>query len=210
MPALFYMPLTSSLLPPLSAQALAQLEHQLETLLLRRFGELTEQQVLSLLPIKSLSQITEGQHALFQRHFVLYHLLYRLAERWHLAEVAHLEIGLARINILPWQADLPRLMDSKAAYYADWQNYWRMTPLALSERLQQFWQSYQHRYGDATPINLTDDEALQLLQLDWPCSLQELKKAFRKQSLKHHPDRGGDKHSFVRLSLAYKKILRRF
>ena len=85
-----------------------------------------------------------------------------------------------------------------------------MTPLALSERLQQFWQSYQQRYGDVTLINLTDDEALQLLQLDWPCSLQELKKAFRKQSLKHHPDRGGDKHSFVRLSLAYKKILRRF
>lgn len=203
------MPVTLTVQPPLNTQVLEQLEQQLETLLLRRYGEITEQQLLSLLQLKPLSKITDSQLALFQLHFVLYHLLYRIAERWAQTETAFLEIGLAQIKISPWQSDLPMLTDSKGAYYADWGNYWRMTPIALSERLTQFWQSYQQRYGNATSIALSDDEALSLLQLDWPCSLSELKKAFRKQSLKHHPDRGGDKQSFVRLSLAYKKVLQR-
>lgn len=196
--------------PPLTPQVLEQLELQLEALLSRRYGEITEQQLLSLLQLKPLSTVRDSQHALFQLHFVLYHLLYRIAERWMQAEVANLEIGLARVKISPWQNTLPMLPDSKGAYYADWRNYWRMTPVALSERLTQFWQFYQKRYGTVSAIKLTDDEALALLQLDWPCSLMALKKAFRKQSLKHHPDRGGDKQSFVRLSLAYKKVLQRF
>lgn len=196
--------------PPLNTQALEQLELQLETLLLRRYGEITEQQLLSLLQIKPLSDVTDSQLALFQLHFVLYHLLYRIADRWMQTETAYLDIGLARVKIAPWQNTVPQLTDSKGAYYADWRNYWRMTPLALSERLTQFWQFYQQRYGSVSAISVSDDEALSLLQLDWPCSLVELKKAFRKQSLKHHPDRGGDKQNFVRLSLAYQKVLQRF
>jgi hypothetical protein len=138
--------------------------------------------------------------------------LYRLAGRWAQTETAYLEIGLARIKISPWQNDLPQIPDSKGAYYADWANYWRMTPMALSERLAQFWQFYEKRYSAynaATTIMLSDAEALKVLQIEWPCSLVELKKAFRKQSLKYHPDRGGDKQSFIRLSLAYKKVLQR-
>ncbi|WP_423187149.1 DNA-J related domain-containing protein [Alishewanella sp. d11] len=195
--------------PALNAQVLEQLEQQLETLLLRRYGEITEQQLLSLLQLKPFHGVTDSQLALFQLHFVLYHLLYRIAERWAQTETAYLEIGLARVKISPWQNTLPQLTDNKGAYYADWRNYWRMTPLALTERLTQFWQFYQKRYGTLTPINLSDEEALAILQLDWPCSLVELKKAFRKQSLKYHPDRGGDKQSFIRLSLAYKKVLQR-
>ena len=85
-----------------------------------------------------------------------------------------------------------------------------MTPVALSKRLASFWQYYQQRHGvSSSTIQLNDDEALQLLQLDWPCRLSELKKAFRRLSLKHHPDRGGDKTTFVRISLAYQKILQR-
>lgn len=203
------MPANLTTAPPLNIQILEQLEQQLETLLLRRYGEITEQQLLSLLQLKPLSKVTDSQLALFQLHFVLYHLLYRIAERWMQTETAYLEIGLARIKISPWQNNMPLITDSKGAYYADWHNYWRMTPLALSERLTQFWQFYQKRYGSVRAITLSDAEALSLLQLDWPCSLPELKKAFRKQSLKHHPDRGGDKQSFVRLSLAYKKVLQR-
>lgn len=196
--------------PPLKPQILEQLEQQLEALLLRRYGEITEQQLLSLLQLKPLHNVIDSQHALFQLHFVLYHLLYRIAGRWMQAETAYLEIGLARVKIAPWRNTLPLPVDTKGSYYADWRNYWQMTPVALSERLTQFWQFYQKRYGGVNTITLSDDEALRLLQLDWPCSLAELKKAFRKQSLKHHPDRGGEKQDFVRLSLAYKKVLQRF
>lgn len=195
--------------PPFSVTLLTQLESELESLLLRRYGEISEQQLFQLLQLKKISTLTDSQLALFQLHFVLYHLLYRIAKRWAETETAYLEIGLARVKILPWQNDLLCLSDSKQAYYSDWSNYWRMTPLALSERLTQFWQFYQKRYGEKAIVELSDDDALSLLQLSWPCSVSELKKAFRKASLLHHPDRGGDKQRFVRISLAYRKILQK-
>ncbi|MDP5036183.1 DNA-J related domain-containing protein [Alishewanella sp. SMS8] len=204
------MSITHTAQPPISQQALQQLEQELETLLSRRYGDITEQQLLSLLKLKSFSQVADSQLALFQVHFVLYHLLYRIAARWAANETAHIEIGLARIKILPWQDALPATPDTKAAYYAEWQNYWRMTPMGLTERLNQFWQFYQQRYLSPPDVKLSDDEALRLLALQWPCSQVELKKAFRKQSLKHHPDRGGDQQAFVRITLAYKKLLTRF
>jgi DnaJ family protein B protein 4 len=42
-----------------------------------------------------------------------------------------------------------------------------------------------------------------LLGVPRTCSAQELKKAYRKQALQHHPDKGGDETTFKELSRAY-------
>jgi DnaJ homolog subfamily A member 2 len=35
------------------------------------------------------------------------------------------------------------------------------------------------------------------------CEASDIKKAYRKLSLKHHPDRGGDEHKFKEINAAY-------
>jgi len=41
------------------------------------------------------------------------------------------------------------------------------------------------------------------LELTWPCSFADVKSAFRKLALRHHPDMGGNAVEFIRIRLAY-------
>ncbi|GAA6617558.1 J domain-containing protein [Scytonema sp. NUACC26] len=49
-------------------------------------------------------------------------------------------------------------------------------------------------------------ESLNVLELDFPFTLEELKRAYRTKALKVHPDRGGSHESFVALNKAYKSL----
>lgn len=49
---------------------------------------------------------------------------------------------------------------------------------------------------------------LDILCLNYPFTLAELKQAYRRQALKYHPDRGGDGEKFRRLQAAYEYLLR--
>jgi hypothetical protein len=46
------------------------------------------------------------------------------------------------------------------------------------------------------------------LGLDWRAGVEEIKTAYRKLSLKHHPDVGGDQNGFIRLRQVYEQALR--
>jgi curved DNA-binding protein CbpA len=45
-------------------------------------------------------------------------------------------------------------------------------------------------------------EHLDVLGLKWPCTLEEVKKAYWAGAMKHHPDRGGKADDFVKLKTA--------
>jgi DnaJ family protein A protein 2 len=45
-----------------------------------------------------------------------------------------------------------------------------------------------------------------LLGVPQTATFDEIKKAFRKLALKHHPDRGGDKEKFQELNMAYETL----
>ena len=45
-----------------------------------------------------------------------------------------------------------------------------------------------------------------LLGVTQKATFDEIKKAFRKLALKHHPDRGGDKETFQELNMAYETL----
>ena len=44
------------------------------------------------------------------------------------------------------------------------------------------------------------------LQVEKSATTQEIKKAYRKLSLKHHPDKGGDEHTFQEINAAYEVL----
>ena len=46
----------------------------------------------------------------------------------------------------------------------------------------------------------------ELLGVSQTASTDEIKKAFRKLALKHHPDRGGDKEKFQELNMAHETL----
>lgn len=55
-------------------------------------------------------------------------------------------------------------------------------------------------------INLTKQEALQLLSITPPYDEKQLKSAYRKAALLHHPDKGGSKETFIKVSDAYELL----
>lgn len=55
----------------------------------------------------------------------------------------------------------------------------------------------------------TIDGALRLLELDKTATVEDIKKAYRKMVMIHHPDKGGTKENFLKLNSAYNE-LRRF
>lgn len=55
----------------------------------------------------------------------------------------------------------------------------------------------------------TVDGALRLLELDKTATVEDVKKAYRKLVMIHHPDKGGTKENFLKLNAAYNE-LRRF
>lgn len=194
---------------PLPEPVLSLLQGQLETILLQLPAEATEQQLLQRLGLK-LQPIPDepADFMLFRQHFILYHLLYRIQHQWQAQQFCWLEIGLAKTIVNVWTvADTPRQPDEKAAYYLSWQYYYQMTPATLAEQLQQFWQDYIS-LPPKQSIKYTTEQALSQISLSqWPCTVAELKKAYRQQALACHPDRGGNAEHFRQLNLAYRYLL---
>ena len=56
------------------------------------------------------------------------------------------------------------------------------------------------------PKNVNTSEFYERLGVEKKATFDEIKKAFRKLALKHHPDRGGDKDKFQELQNAYEVL----
>ncbi|SDZ93391.1 DNA-J related domain-containing protein [Alkalimonas amylolytica] len=191
---------------PLPTPQLHLLQGQLETILLQSSGIVTEQQLLQRLGLQLTNAPSDPHYALFQRHFVLQHLLYRIQKQWLLDEVAWLDIGLAKVELLPYLAQQLSAQDQgRAQYYLDWANFYQMDADTLAQQLEDFWQQFASRTVVSVP-EFSRQQACTLLQLSWPCDLALLKRQYRSLALKHHPDRGGDAEHFVRIRQAYQQL----
>lgn len=197
---------------PLTEAVLTLLQNQLLNLVSEpqtHAGEAIEEQyLLKRLGLKLQSDTVQSADLeRFQLHFVLYHLLYRLQQQLLDLQQGYLQIGLAKVQLLPvslcpvWNAD----DDARRQYYLNWHNYYQMTEQMLEQHLNAFWQYFAKADAVAHPLNHAQAQAL--LELTHGFNLSQLKKAYRSKALKLHPDRGGDAEQFILLRHAYQQLL---
>ncbi len=147
---------------------------------------------------------------LFQTHFILFHALYGLREEWRRVhgewlEISPLKIALGQNNVPENRtpgpksaANLPLPVDPIADYYGDLGNLFNTGEKQVEQLLNQFWQQYLHPQQKLS--------ALKTLECASNDQASKIKAQYRKLVMQHHPDRQGDKDSFLDIQEAYEVL----
>lgn len=134
---------------------------------------------------------------LFQHHFVLMHLLYRLQQDNHQLS-RRLSISPLRIQWLDVTGGQGKAINpnpSLAAYYLDFSNLTKEDGHSVEQLLQGFW---RRLLGEEQA-----PDALATLGLGPSASFSDVKTRYRQLANAHHPDKGGDAVEFGRIQQAY-------
>lgn len=152
---------------------------------------------------------------LFQAHFLLFHILYRLADKWQQAGHGRLVIDCLNIHFRTEsdldmahsaQIDLAR-DDSLKRYYLDYQHYRDTQTQDVVDLLDQFWKQLSG-VSTANPSEIEQAKlTLEITEQD-EISLEQVNLQYRKLCFIHHPDRGGDTQTFQKINQAA-QILKR-
>ena len=154
---------------------------------------------------------------LFQTHFLLFHCLYVLKQRWSKTQHAELEISALVIKKRPLKPSIePSLKDSPmdknefqpiehadplAQYYLDWSHFSATSSADVEDLLSNFWRKV------FKPQNELDiQQALIVMELEAPISTIELKVQYRRLAQSHHPDKGGDSEHFKNICQAFHQL----
>ncbi len=147
---------------------------------------------------------------LFQTHFLLFHCLYQIQQKWiHNAET--LQINALSIKLIPVPDDtlsrLPVTASPLQNYYLNWDNFTGTQSEDVEAMLDDFWQKMA---GAQDAVDENDIQAAcETLAID-DTQWQEparLKHQYRKLQHRHHPDKGGDTQYTQRLNQAYQVLL---
>jgi len=125
--------------------------------------------------------------ALFQRHFLLFHGLYRLQQDLWRHQLGCLTISALSIQLLPYQpgqSDQITPEDPLRDYYLDIAHLKTTQQAQLDEMLGHFWARLARKDHRS--------EALAILGLSDPVADSVIKQRYRELVMTHHPDRGGD------------------
>jgi hypothetical protein len=132
---------------------------------------------------------------MFQTHFVLFHCLYQLRNRWREQKIGELVIGLTTITLNPILESFTNIEteDSLANYYLDWSNLGCSNKNYIEALLDSFWQKMA---GSELNANMSLSElkrvciVMEIESLE-DITLLELKQQYRKLQHKNYPDKGG-------------------
>ena len=133
---------------------------------------------------------------MFQTHFVLFHCLYQLRERWRVQKIGELDIGLTCISLRPILESTMKLQteDPLADYYLDWSNLGSTDRNEVEALLNSFWQKMGNNNSLNTNISTPElKQACMVMNIEslQSTTLLELKQQYRKLQRKNHPDKGG-------------------
>lgn len=150
-----------------------------------------------------------NSHSLFQTHFVLFHCLYQLADKWHQRQAGCLDIIATQIKLSDWEHSPSSLQqpDPMREYYLDLSQLHSTTEYDINSMLDRFWKVMAGSTGLASQLEC--EKACEVLQVPDIKTLDfnTLKKLYRKQQHKHHPDKGGSSASSQQLSWAYQILV---
>lgn len=168
---------------------------------------MSEHQLLrQLRETRGMDWLHEGgadQYSLFQRHFILFHVLYTLQKRHWREHSGHLDISPLCIKRMVYRSGLTGLQqaDPLRTYYLDLDNLAATSREDVQRMLDGFWRRYVAGEGR--------QEALEALGLKEPVERKAIEKRYRELAARHHPDRGGDAEQQARINKAV-EILRQY
>lgn len=139
---------------------------------------------------------------LFQKHFLLFHVLYAINRQRVAEKQGALQITPLSIKPLDYDEAGTQIgeIDAMSAHYLALENLQSATEQSVSDLLDAFWVRYlkNEKRGDA----------LKVLGLNDPVSDTEIVRRYRKLVSVHHPDRGGDKDEVQAINDAYAVLIR--
>ncbi|MGK0248979.1 MAG: hypothetical protein ACI910_001714 [Oleispira sp.] len=154
---------------------------------------------------------------LFQSHFLLFHCLYLLRNRWQKSHHAQLEISV--FNIKKSRLDIAKMLtaqsensftedkkslfnaDPMAQYYLDWSHFSTTSSDDVDELLNRFWKKVW------VPQQEEDiQQALIIMELETPVPLPQLKQQYRRLAQRFHPDKGGNSEHFKKICQAFHQL----
>ncbi|MGM0430753.1 MAG: DNA-J related domain-containing protein [Pseudomonadota bacterium] len=143
---------------------------------------------------------------LFQTHFLLFHCLYKLRERWREQKKYELFIHTLNIECQPWHEGTSALAenDPLAEYYLDLNQLSSTSGADVESMLDDFWRRMGH---SSVTVDMPVGEAWQLMEVEPPVSHAFIKKQYRKLVHKYHPDKGGSVAKMQKIQKAYRCII---
>jgi len=150
-------------------------------------GEHALLQALRQAPYRLMPELSlDDSLGLFQSHFLLFHVLYRLRDQLRKERRAELSISPLSLRLRPYVPGNEGLesADPLRDYYLDLEELTRTGVEDVEAMLAGFWGKVEAG-GDK-------DGALALLELEEPVTLGEIKAQYKRLVMQHHPDRGGE------------------
>jgi hypothetical protein len=154
---------------------------------------------------------------LFRAHFLLFHLLYRLQDKWiqeekgtlaiHSLEIRLLSMDNASNNDLANLADFDETPEEVKDYYLDYEKFVETQEKEVIELLDSFWQSFG-KLPSMPSTHISIEESISILQINDDLSAETINRQFRKLSQIHHPDKGGEPEAFRKLCEARDRLKR--
>ena len=180
---------------------LAYLENMILNILQEYEDGLREYDLINIMATQGVEdfegELFRDNLTMFQRHFLLFHCLYRLRDRLLNHKEGDLEIHCLNIKLIPYAYEetlFPCPSDELHEYYLDLTNLIRTNANDVAGLLDQFWLRY------VAADNRKD--ALRVLGLADPVSFIDIKAKYRRLVMEHHPDRGGNKTKFQAINKA--------
>lgn len=173
--------------------------------LLQNQESLKEYQLMGLLVENGYEQFKPclDELKLFQSHFLLFHLLYHLQDKWLNDQVGWLEIHALNIQLHPYcEQSLPQNKDPLREYYLNLEELKKTTQQEVRHLLDTFWQKFEHYLPEE---QLTSDlQTLELAIEDF--KLENVTLKTRQLLQQHHPDKGGQAEEFQKIREASNRL----